>query len=121
VIFWRLFVDSARVVGQYHPYVVPQEHGAHVDTRWFELTDAEGHGIRIDTPDRTSFSARRHHDEDLTRASTIAELARSDDVEVHIDAAVRGLGTGACGPDALPPFLVGPGRYAWTWMLAPRV
>ena len=31
--------------------------------------------------------------------------------EVHVDSAVRGLGTAACGPDVLDRFVVGPGRH----------
>ena len=30
------------------PYAVPQECGYHPGTRWCEVTDAEGHGLRID-------------------------------------------------------------------------
>jgi len=30
---------------------------------------------------------------------------------------VRGVGTGACGPDTRPAYRVGPGTYRWTWWL----
>ena len=110
---WR-----SSVVDQYHPYVVPQEHGAHEDTRWFALHDGDGRGLRVRTGG-ASFSARRHHDRVLTRASTVAELEASDTVEVHVDAAQRGLGTAACGPDVLPAYVVGPGVHRWTWSLEP--
>ena len=33
---------SSSVADQYVPYVLPQEHGNHTDTRWFSLTDADG-------------------------------------------------------------------------------
>ena len=102
---------ESTVEDQYHPFAVPQEHGAHEATRWFELTDARGAGLRFDLESPLSFSARRHHDASLTRATTLAELERSDTIEVHVDAAMRGLGTGACGPDAAPEFRVGPGEY----------
>jgi beta-galactosidase len=36
---------------------------------------------------------------------------------VHIDAAMRGMGTGACGPDTLPPYRAGPGTYRFSWIL----
>ena len=61
-----------------------------------------------------SFSARFEHDATLAAASTIAHVDQSDTIEVHVDTAVRGLGTAACGPDTLPEYRIGPGTYQWT-------
>lgn len=108
---WKSTVDE-----QYHPYVLPQEHGAHEQTRLFTLQDEAGHGFEIQLPD-LSFSARHHHDADITQSTTIADLVRQDSIEIHIDAAMRGAGTGACGPDALPAYRVGPGKYAFHWSI----
>lgn len=110
---WASTVDE-----QYHEYVVPQEHGSHEATRWFSLTDDRRRGIRIDLGEPMAFAARRHHDAAMTAAHTIAELERADTTEVHIDAAQRGLGTAACGPDTLPPYLVRPGTYRFAWTLS---
>jgi beta-galactosidase len=109
---WRSTVDD-----QYHPFVLPQEHGAHHHARSFALTDAAERGLRIELPHMASVSARHHHDADLTRATTLANLVRRDSIEVHIDTAMRGLGTGACGPDVLPPYRVGPGCYRFRWVM----
>jgi beta-galactosidase len=102
---------------QYVAYVVPQEHGAHVDVRWFSLTAPDGRGVRVDADPPCTFAARRHHDEDLFRATTTAELDPAGTVEVHVDAAVRGLGTGACGPDTLAAYLVRGGTHRWRWRM----
>ncbi|MEM7285663.1 MAG: glycoside hydrolase family 2 TIM barrel-domain containing protein [Actinomycetota bacterium] len=108
---WASSVDD-----QYHPFVKPQDHGQHVDARWFTLTEGRrGFAVSADAP--FAFAARRHHDAALTTASTLAELRPDETIEVHVDAAVRGLGTGACGPDTLPPYLVRPGTWAWRWSL----
>ncbi len=109
---------QSSVVDQYHPYVRPQEYGAHEQARWFRLTNEAGHGFQILLPRPLSFTARPHHDRDLDKAETLAELTTRGTHEIHIDAAVRGLGTGACGPDALPPYLVAPGRYTFRWVLS---
>jgi beta-galactosidase len=109
---WQSSVDA-----QYHPFAYPQEHGHHHDTRSFSLSDGAGPGLKIGLPGRSGFSARHHFDADLTRATTLADLVRRDSIEVHIDAAMRGMGTGACGPDVLPPYRVGPGIYRFTWVL----
>lgn len=108
---------ESTVADQYHPYVVPQEHGAHVDCRWFELTDQSGNGIRIVGEPTITFSARLHGDSALTEASTLAELKEDDHIEVHVDGAIRGLGTAACGPDT--DRLIGPGTHRFVWWLIP--
>ena len=109
---WR-----STVAEQYHEYVVPQEHGAHEATRWFALADGR-RGIRVDAAEPLSFSARGHQDAALTGAHTIAELEAASTTEVHVDAAMRGLGTGACGPDTLPPYIVSGGTHAWAWSIS---
>ena len=108
---------SSTIQEQYHPYVRPQEYGAHEQCRWFQLTNEKGDGLRVRFPQPLSFTARPHNDVDLNEAETLAQLQASSGTEVHIDVAMRGLGTGACGPDALPQFRVGPGTYSFRWML----
>ena len=39
---WTSTIDE-----QFHPYVVPLEHGAHTDARWMALTDERGRGIVV--------------------------------------------------------------------------
>jgi len=108
---------QSTVAAQYHPYVRPQEYGAHEQTRWFRLTDAAGKGFEILFDGPTSFTARPHHDDDLSEAETLAALKTQETFEVRLDAAMRGLGTGACGPDVLARYIVGPGTYKFTWVL----
>ncbi|MEM7276119.1 MAG: glycoside hydrolase family 2 TIM barrel-domain containing protein, partial [Actinomycetota bacterium] len=109
---WQTTVED-----QYHQFVVPQEHGAHVDCRWFELVDDTGNGFRITGEPTVIFAARRHGDRALTEATTLAELAMDDEIEVHVDAAIRGLGTAACGPDT--DRLVAGGTHRVVWWLTP--
>ncbi len=117
----RLDVHESTVADQYHRFVVPQEHGAHVETHWFELTDEEGRGIRVSAAEPFVFSARFHSDDVLTDATTLAELDEADRtlIEVHVDMAIRGLGTGACGPDVEDRHQVGPGTYELHWSITP--
>jgi len=112
---WKSTVDE-----QYHPFAVPQEHGAHADTRWFSIADDRRRGLMVSAAEPFLFSARRHHDHDLAAASTLATLEASATTEVHVDRDVRGLGTAACGPDTLPAYKVRPGRHRWKWAIGAR-
>lgn len=105
------------VADQYHPYVRPQEYGAREQCRWFRLLDQAGEGIEIGLPEPLSFTVRPFHDAELNEAETLAELTKPGTTEVHIDIGMRGLGTAACGPDALEPYLLVPGEYQFTWTL----
>lgn len=113
---------GSTVAEQYVPYVLPQEHGNHTDTRWLTLRDDAGTGLLVSATaalDPFGFTARFHHDTDLYAATTTAELRPSDTVEVHVDVLQRGVGTGACGPDTLPPYRVTGGPARWSFALAP--
>jgi hypothetical protein len=108
------------VSDQYVPYVRPQEHGSHADTRWFALSDPErGLGMLFAGLRLLSFSASRFAPEDLDRAAHTCDLEPREEVIVHLDAAVRGLGTASCGPDTLPRYRVRAGRHAFGWWLRP--
>ena len=101
---------------QYHPFVQPQEHGAHIDCGWLQLDDGTGAGLRVAGEPSITVTARHHHDLTLTDATTLAELPAPASIEVHVDAAVRGLGTGACGPDTDRIVAGGTHRFVW-WLL----
>ena len=109
---WKSTVDN-----QYHPYVVPQENGAHQDTKWFSLISHQGDQLKFNIVDASSFSASSMHDTDLSKSVTISQLKPRPTTEVHVDAAIRGLGTGACGPDTLEEFRLTSGTYEMEWSI----
>ncbi len=115
-----LAVYSSSIRDQYVPYVVPQEHGHHHDTRLFELSGAEVPTVRVDGDRPLGFSALHHTVADLASARHTVDLTERAEVEVHLDAAMRGLGTASCGPDVLPAYRVGVGRHRWTWTIRVR-
>jgi beta-galactosidase len=108
---------ASTVTNQYVPYVRPQDHGHHHDTRWFSVGDGTTF-VRIDAGESlVSFAARHHSDEALERAETLADLRPSVTSYVHVDHFVRGVGTGSCGPDTLPQYRIAAGRYRWSWTM----
>jgi len=102
------------------PYLVPQEFGLRTDTSWLELVDP----VTQDTVRITSlgepfaWSATRHSAQELFAASNDSDLVPTRRLVVHLDAAHRGVGTGACGPDVLARYQVGPGHYELAYVVA---
>ncbi len=101
------------------PYLVPQEFGLRTDCRWFEFVDPTGQRVRIDVvqPRVMHVSATHFTAADLTVATTETELRARPELVVHLDVAHRGLGTGSCGPDVLPAYLLGSGRFDFAYRL----
>ena len=114
----RLGRFRASVADFYVPYVFPQEHGNRCDTRWFALA-RDGTGLLCVGPEGGEFSASHYTARDLQTATTTAELDARPEVHVRTDVAQRGVGTGACGPDALPRYRIGAGRHRFTVRFRP--
>lgn len=111
----------ARVDALFTPYLRPQESGGRHGVRSFSLSSSGGGPgltVRLDSPRQVGVARHRAHD--LDAAAHHDELTPRDCPVVHIDAAHRGLGTASCGPDTLPPYLVGAGTYRWSWTLGRR-
>ncbi|MBR1609263.1 MAG: DUF4981 domain-containing protein [Kiritimatiellae bacterium] len=111
---------ASTVADQYFPYVVPQEHGHHCDTRWLTLCDARGRGLQFQAEDKLfGFNATHLPDEVLDPARHVSELVPQPETTLYLDAATRGLGTGSCGPDTLPEYRIGPGVYRLAYWVFP--
>jgi beta-galactosidase len=111
---------SSTVDDQYVPYMHPQDHGRHEDTRWvFVHDDQSGIVVCAGRGSLFSFSARHFDDADLHEATSAADLIPRAHTVLSIDHAIRGVGTGSCGPDTLPRYRIGAGTYAWSFTLAP--
>ena len=135
---------SDDVAEQPVPFMIPQEFGLHLGTRWFWLGPRRSPGraaagsapgtcgIAVSSETPFSFSALRFSEAELTRGTHTHLLPRhglsvateSDgsnpsrrSVEVHLDLAHRGLGSAACGPDTAALHRVLPGTYQMTWCL----
>ncbi len=105
------------------PYLVPQEFGLRTDCSWFEAIDSTcGQVVRIDAvrPSVMHVSATGHTAADLFDAATETELPPGDRLVVCIDTAHRGLGTASCGPDVLPQYRLGSGRYEFSYRISVR-
>lgn len=107
-----LGVWTGTVAEQYFPYVRPQESGNHEDTRWVELTDVAGRGLRISAVETPfAFSALHFTADDLVAARHHHELRPRQEVVLSLDARMSGLGNSSCGPGVLEKYSVPPTNY----------
>ncbi|GAA2971578.1 beta-galactosidase [Microbacterium terrae] len=106
------YPDSARsqLIGRYlaeiddlqTPYLMPQENGNRLDTRWLRLGLAGGSALRVASAVPFAFTARRWTSEDLDAARHPNDLVAGDRVWLNLDVAQYGLGSASCGPGVHP-------------------
>ena len=107
---------SGSVTGQYVPYIVPQEHGNHTDTRWLSLDNGRT-SVRISALGPLEFSASHFTAEDLFAAAHTCDLKPRAETILNLDYRQRGLGTASCGPDTGISYRIPSGRHAWSYVL----
>jgi beta-galactosidase len=109
---WTSTVDALQT-----PYVRPQENGARADVRWARLRRSDGHGLRIEGEPPFWFTVRPWSTQELDEAEHTHELTRSEVLWVHLDHALHGIGSHACGPDVLPQhrLTAAPAAFAFTF------
>jgi beta-galactosidase len=96
---------------------MPQENGGHAETRWAVVHTKAGRGLLVTAPVPFQLNVSPHTPEQLTAATHAEELAPAPVNTLHLDYRHRGLGTLSCGPDTLPEYRIGPGRYRFAWAM----
>lgn len=103
---------SGSMDDQYVSYVRPQENGNKEDTRWLELTDMNGVGLKISAVENPfAFSALHFTAEDLASVRHNYELKPRPEVILSLDAKQCGLGNSSAGPGVLEKYAVPPQNY----------
>ena len=90
-------------------YVRAQSMGNREETRWLEVTDGSGAGLRVELLDgRMSFSTLHYLDSDLWNIGHDYRLPeiRKDETFVNIDVMQQGLGNASCGPAPLQEYMI---------------
>jgi hypothetical protein len=112
-------IFESTVADQYVPYLKPQEHGNHTETRWLRLTDEDGAGLLVVADEMMDFSAHHYTAQDLTQATHTYDLLRRREVILNLDVRQGGLGNGSCGPGVLPKYMLLPGEFTFKFTLYP--
>ena len=106
-------VYDSTVDAQYVPYIVPQEHGNHSETRWAALTGPDGAGLLVAGLPLLNVSASHYSSANLTAAAHTTDLVRQPEIVLNLDHKQTGLGNGSCGPFTLTPYIVDPREYTF--------
>jgi beta-galactosidase len=101
------------------PYVRPQENGARADVRWAEFRRADGTGLRVEGAPPFWLTARPWSTQALDAAEHTHELLRGRTLWLHLDHAVHGVGSHACGPEVLPAFRLTAAPAAFSFTFTP--
>ena len=107
------------VAEQYVPYVMPQEHGGHADTRWGVVHGPDGWGLLVTAAEPFQWNVSMFTPEQLTAATHAEELVPNRTRDDASRLAPPGLGTLSCGPDTLAEYRIGAGRHRFTWAATP--
>lgn len=92
------------------PYARAQSMGERTDTRWLTLTNADGHGLKIEADGIFDFSALHNTDRELweARYGYAVERIQRPEVVLTLDCIQRGVGNASCGPGPRPQYEIQP-------------
>ncbi len=85
---------------EYFPYIMPQEHGNHMDTKILEMKN----GMKFTTNGKFEFNVSHYTADTLMKAMHIDEVKKEDATIVRIDYKNSGLGSHACGNPLLKKY-----------------
>jgi beta-galactosidase/beta-glucuronidase len=111
-------VYQSTIKALFHSYVRPQENGNRSDVRWLKLQRDNGSGLMVTGHPTLNFSAHHVSLANLTRAKHTHELAWETAPYLYLDYGQTGLGSNACGPDALPEYRLEPAPVRFSLTLS---
>lgn len=99
----RLGRFDSTVAREHFPFNPPSENGGHEKTRWLELADVDGRGVRISGQAPFHFDARLHDVAAYWQARHEHELAPSDTITLHIDSVHAPIGSNMAWSTVIDP------------------
>lgn len=118
----RLSLFKTTATDNFEPYIKPQENSSHFGTRFAEVTNLLGNGLRFETlyeEDTFSFNVSHFRAETLTAAKHDYELSPEKNVIVCIDMRMSGIGSNSCGPELDNAYRVDDKEFSGAFKLIP--
>ncbi len=116
---------SAKVADQYFNYVRPQENGYKTDTRWFELRNENGQGIRVSGNKPLGFSTLHmpiedFDMEDMNDYRHTKDIVKKDGVFICVDLKMMGVaGDNSWGARPYPEYSIKAQNYTLEFTIEP--
>lgn len=85
---------------EYVNYIVPQEHGNHIDTKLLEMLN----GLKFESDTGFEFNVSHYSAMEFTKAMHIDELKKEDATIIRIDYKNSGIGSNSCGPELMEKY-----------------
>ena len=114
---YRIGVWSSTVDDMYEPYLIPQDYGLRMDSRWVRFTDASGKGLQFSMDVPFAFNAYPFTTDNLTKAVYTYQLVKSGDITLNLDYADTGVGD--TSRSTLPAYKAYPTAYERTILIKP--
>lgn len=103
----RMGIYNATVYDMYEDYIKPQDSATRCNTRFAEVTDSEGTGLRFEAADKAFvFSAAPFTPVQCSKAGHRENLTKNT-VCINIDSEIMGAGSNACGPRPAKEYCLG--------------
>ena len=99
-------IYKSTVHEMHEPYIMPQDNGEHCNVKWLDVSDDEGHSIRVYAEERFAFNIHDYTQDNLYKAKHQEDIVTVDSSVLTIDGYVRGTGTNSCGPETLPEYVI---------------
>ncbi len=85
---------------EYVNYIVPQEHGNHIETKLLEMLN----GLKFESDTGFEFNVSHYTSANLMKAMHIDELSKENATIIRIDYKNSGVGSNSCGPKLLEKY-----------------
>ena len=99
-------IYKSTVHEMHEPYIMPQDNSEHCNVKWLDISDNDGHSIRVYAEERFAFNIHDYTQDNLYKAKHQEDIVSVDSSVLTIDGYVRGTGTNSCGPATLPEYVI---------------
>jgi beta-galactosidase len=112
-------LHTSTVTEQYFPYIVPQEHGNHINTCLLKICDGRGRGLLVKADTAFEFAASHYTTRNLTDATHTCDLGVREETFLRVDYKVGGIGSGSCGPYTFDKYKLTEKRIKYGFTMLP--
>ncbi len=111
----KIGLYSSSIEQEYVPYVMPQEHGNHNQTKLLRIGKLE-----FSSEQGFAFNASKYTAKELYQATHTDELHEDGFTHLRIDYRVSGIGSSSCGPELESKYRLKEKQIEFAWTLGPE-